>query len=214
MTFPVVYQSARTPSAGPTPGAKALMAWTIEHFGATSLGIYNNRSVRGGTALSLHAEGRAGDSGYPYTVGGTPEGWVLANWLVENHEALGVQAVIYSRRQWSSPRASQGWRYYSGQSAHYEHVHWELTRQAAAELTTEIIEQSTGDDDEMALAKFMTQSLAMARLQQVCLKHRDDEMTITDRRWLESDVSARIADGRSIDELIDWWDAALYTEGT
>lgn len=139
MTFPIVREPARTPSAGPTPGAKALMAWTIEHFDATNLGIYNNRSVRGGVALSLHAEGRAGDSGYPYTVGGTEAGWRLANWLIEHHAALGVQQVIYSRRIWANTRANEGWRYYSGTAAHYEHVHWELTRQASRELTTEMI---------------------------------------------------------------------------
>ena len=71
----------------------------------------------------------------------------------------------------------------------------------------------TDTGDEMALAKYMTKGLAMQRLEQVCRKHRDADMSIDDRRWLEADTDARIAKGEPIAPLIDWWDAALYAEG-
>lgn len=69
------------------------------------------------------------------------------------------------------------------------------------------------EGDEMPLAKYMQLALAIGRLEQVCLKHREHQLSTAERRGFETDITARIAEGRSIDELIDWWDAALYTEG-
>ena len=48
------------------PGARALMAWWLARFGgrgAINSGILNCRPVVGGTARSLHSEGRAADLG-------------------------------------------------------------------------------------------------------------------------------------------------------
>ncbi len=146
-TFPLVHQGAAVPSGGPSFGAKSLLAHGIEHFDAYSLGIYNNRSVRGGVALSLHAEGRAIDFGYPYRVGGADAGWSLARWLLTHHRALGVQQLIYARKIWRNTRDAEGWRYYSGTAAHHEHVHVELTRDAAVELSPTMILERTGATD-------------------------------------------------------------------
>ncbi len=156
MAYPVVYEPARKPSRGPTFGAKSLMAFTVEEYpSAYNLGIYNNRNVRGGRALSLHAEGRAGDTGFPFRIGGTPMGWQLANDLRTHHQALGVQQIIYARKVWRNTRANEGWRSYTGSHDHYEHVHWELTRAAAADLSPTEIEAvfnlSPSGDDEMAM---------------------------------------------------------------
>jgi len=42
------------------------MAWCLANYPpGANLGIYNPRNVRGGGALSVHAEGRAIDVGYP-----------------------------------------------------------------------------------------------------------------------------------------------------
>lgn len=142
MTFPVVYQGAATVASGPMPGAKALMAWCLANYPpGSNLGIYNPRSVRGGVALSLHAEGRAIDVGYPpVRPDGHPVGQVLAADMVRHHAELGVQCVIFARRIWSNTRPT--WRPYAGTADHFDHVHIELTREAAAGLTTDIIRQT------------------------------------------------------------------------
>ncbi len=142
MTFPVHYQPAAKVAPGPTPGAKALMAWCLAHYPpGTNLGIYNPRNVRGGQALSLHAEGRAIDVGYPTE---RPDGHVagrqLAADMVRLHAALGVQCVIFARSIWTNTRPI--WRPYTGTADHFDHVHIELTREAAAGLTTDIIRQT------------------------------------------------------------------------
>lgn len=142
MMFPVVYQHAAKVAPGPTPGAKALMAWCLAHYPpGTNLGIYNPRNVRGGQALSLHAEGRAIDVGYPVQrPDGHPLGQLLAADMVRHHQALGVQGVIFARSIWTNTRPT--WRPYTGAADHFDHVHIELTREAAAGLTTDIIRQT------------------------------------------------------------------------
>lgn len=117
------------------PGARALMRWILEHHDtATNLGIYSCRPVRGGAAMSGHAEGRAGDTGFPMRGGrGSPAGYALVRQLRANGHRLGVQAVIYDRTIWSAK--TPGGRPYTGVAPHYDHVHWELTRGAARKLT-------------------------------------------------------------------------------
>ncbi len=140
--FPVVYQHAAKVAPGPTPGAKALMAWCLANYPpGTNLGIYNPRNVRGGQALSLHAEGRAIDVGYPIDrpLGYAP-GRQLAADMVRHHQALGVQCVIFARSIWTNTHPT--WRPYTGTADHFDHVHIELTREAAAGLTTDIIRQT------------------------------------------------------------------------
>ena len=141
--FPVVYDRAVKPSGGPQPGAVHLMDWCLANVPtATNLGIYNNRSVRGGSGLSLHAEGRALDVGFPAKVGGTAEGWALAELLLTHHPDLGIQTLIYARKIWSTTRG--GWRAYGGTAAHNEHIHVELNRRAARELTPQMINETLG----------------------------------------------------------------------
>ena len=144
MSFPVVYQPATKAASGPAPGAKVLMSWCLANYPpGTNLGIYNPRSVRGGSALSLHAEGRALDVGFPVQrPDGADTGWRLVDAMVDHHAALGVQCVIFARRIWSNTRPT--WRPYAGAADHYDHVHIELTREAAAGLTTDIIRQTMG----------------------------------------------------------------------
>lgn len=140
--FPVVYQHAAKVAPGPTPGAKTLMAWSLANYPpGTNLGIFNPRNVRGGVALSLHAEGRAIDVGYPVSrPDGHHMGQVLAGHMATHHADLGVQCVIFARRIWSNTRPT--WRPYTGTADHFDHVHIELTRESAAGLTTDIIRQT------------------------------------------------------------------------
>ena len=135
------YEPATRCTGGPTPGAKALMAWFLgryAHLGGTNLGIYNCRSVRGGSTTSLHGEGRACDFGInPH---GAPWGTGLAELLRVRSGELGVQCVIWNRQIWSGSYPDAGWRRYSGTNAHADHIHLELTRTAAASLTPQRIQ--------------------------------------------------------------------------
>jgi hypothetical protein len=132
------YEPATTPSLGPQPGALALRDYA-HSCGFGDAGIFNNRAVRGGSALSLHAEGRAVDI--------TPAGGDLSAFcerLIAAHETLGVQQIIWQRRVWRCDRP--GWRAYTGTDPHTSHAHVELTRHAAATLTVEAIASVLEDD--------------------------------------------------------------------
>lgn len=97
------------------------------------VGIYNPRKIRGSSSnWSLHAEGRAID----FTVGLTGDAKYkalrnLADWAVANADKYQIQEVIdyYHRRIWTSSRAKEGWRKYSGSCAgSCSHVHIGLNR--------------------------------------------------------------------------------------
>lgn len=123
-------------TAGPGAGSRALMAHVLATFGkARNWGIYNCRTVRGGVTTSAHGEGRAIDVGFPLDGGrGSSYGYALVNAiLAAGPWRLGVMAIIYDRRIWSAK--SPGGRPYTGAAPHYDHVHVELTRSAAARLT-------------------------------------------------------------------------------
>jgi len=141
MTFDLTYQRAEGPSGGAEPGAIVLQQFLVDRFGGWNGGIYNPRRVRGSsTTWSIHAEGRAGDLMVPGGWGGSAEGRAIgdaaAEFLVANAPRLGVQQVIWWERDW---REANGWTGYGGAHPHRDHVHWELTREAAAVLTAEMI---------------------------------------------------------------------------
>lgn len=143
------YEPARACTDGPEPGARALMAWFLgaySELGGVNSGIYNCRAVRGGSTTSLHGEGRACDLGIrPYSAA---YGWELANLLVGHSGALGIQCVIWDRKIWSGSYADRGWRNYGGVNPHVDHLHVELTRQAARTLTAERIHEVLGSGSE------------------------------------------------------------------
>lgn len=137
MTFAVRYDRATTPTRGPQPGALALYnAILYLYDGAYGLGVYNNRSIRGSKALSVHAEGRAMDIGFKMVSGrGNPKGWTLANDLVKLHKEFGIQNILWDGKSFRPSRSSL-WRSFSSSAGpHYDHLHIELTREAARELT-------------------------------------------------------------------------------
>lgn len=72
------------------PGMVALQNYLLHHYpGTTNLGLYNNRSVRGGTSTSLHAVSRAADVGWPNRA--TCDH--MLGWLVNHATLLGIQAL-------------------------------------------------------------------------------------------------------------------------
>lgn len=135
------YEPAARCTDGPTPGARAMMAWFLGAFadqGGRNLGIYNCRSVRGGSTTSLHGEGRACDLGInPH---GAQYGTLLAERLRLVSGELGIQCLIWNRRIWSAAYPDSGWRRYSGTNPHLDHIHLELNRYAAARLTPQRIQ--------------------------------------------------------------------------
>ncbi len=137
----VVYEDATEIAGGPQPGTQALLdaVLTVTPDG-WSLGIYNPRPKRGGSSLSLHAEGRAADIGYADC--DVSSGWRMTQMLVEHHEVLGVQRVLFCdvgwdvREGWFEP--SQGLAdLHNGVSAP-THIHVEQTRDGASSLTVDV----------------------------------------------------------------------------
>lgn len=147
--FAVTYDAAQHDAGKSQPGARQLMLWCLDAYpSATNLGIYAPRNVRGGGALSVHAEGRAIDVGFPDVgAAGNPLGWQLAHQLVAAHVAIGIQCVIYARRIWSTARPA--WRAYGGTDPHTGHVHAELNREAAQWLTAAEITAALGGGNAM-----------------------------------------------------------------
>lgn len=109
-------------------GARALMlVLLLVSPGTTSWGIYNCRRTALGN-LSAHAEGRALDVGCGLTVGHK----LVATLLRLGPWRLGISCIIHDRRIYSAK--SPNGRAYSG-VPHRDHVHIEMTRKAAANLT-------------------------------------------------------------------------------
>lgn len=157
MTLARKYEPAQACTGAPEPGAKALMAWALGTYGKqglTNLGIYNCRTVRGGSTTSLHGEGRACDLGInPH---GAQYGTQLAEQLRLHSAELGIQCLIWNRRIWSAAYPDAGWRHYSGTNPHVDHIHLELTRAAARDLTAERIQrvlQPALTEDELSQAQ-------------------------------------------------------------
>jgi Putative peptidoglycan binding domain len=144
MGIHIGYEPARSCTGSATPGAKALMSWFLGAYrsrGGQNLGIYNCRTVAGSATTSLHGEGRAADLGVPV---GASWAATLADQLRVHSAELGVQCVIYNRRIWSGSYPHAGWRPYKGSHPHTDHLHVELSRNAARTLTTARTQQTLG----------------------------------------------------------------------
>jgi hypothetical protein len=147
------WEGATNCTGSVTPGASHLLAWCREAYPqGGSMGIYNCRTVVGGSTTSLHGEGRALDWGMPMVGGrGSPAGHELVRRLGENGQRLGIQAIIYDRQIWSA-RSPDG-RPYTGQHPHYDHLHIELTWNAARNLTLATLRSVLGSSKEWDMIK-------------------------------------------------------------
>lgn len=124
--------SRRNCSGGLKVGAKALGDFLTDNFvGARYFQGYNCRQIRGSSSMSMHGTGRAIDVFVPLDRGRADNdlGDEIANYLVENSEALGIQMVIWDQTIWRAGRAD---RRYGGAHPHHDHLHIELTHDAAA----------------------------------------------------------------------------------
>lgn len=123
-------------TSGPQPGTAALLAAVLDVFGqhgAYSLGIYNCRSVRGGSSPSVHGEGRALDVGLPMTAEGAADGHRIVDRILAVAWELGLTYAIYDRTSFSASHPYG--RAYTGSHPHYDHLHAEMTWHAATNLT-------------------------------------------------------------------------------
>lgn len=138
MSWPRYEGAAANCSGKAQPGAEALMEVFVRDFGAKNLGIYNCRSVRGSTNRSIHGDGRALDPGYSRI----SDGDRLLAVLLRHRMALGIQLIIWNRRIYSA-KAPLGARY-QGTVPHTDHLHVELTWDAARTLTVNRVRQIIG----------------------------------------------------------------------
>ncbi len=125
------YNAVGSRCLGNQTGTNQLMTWLLDRYDRTfNFGTYVCRQNTGGSGLSLHAEGRAGDVGLPYR---HANGYRIRDFLVRNAEILGVQEVIWDRQIWHANRPYL--RAYSGPNPHTDHVHYGLCWWSARSLT-------------------------------------------------------------------------------
>jgi hypothetical protein len=129
------WEGAGPCASGPQRGAVALRDFMLGRYPeASDGGIFNCRTVRGSTVPSIHGEGRAWDMMLPVRAGrGNPRGHDAVRELGAHGRRLGIQTIIFDRTIWSA-RSPSG-RQYTGVHPHYDHVHYELTREASRRLT-------------------------------------------------------------------------------
>ncbi len=118
------------------PGTAEVMAWLLRRYPyLRNGGAYNCRRNTGAREyLSVHSVGRAMDLMIT-TIGGDADntrGDVVANFLVENAEHIGIQRVIWDRAYWNG---QSGFGSYTGPSPHVDHLHVELSVDGAARRT-------------------------------------------------------------------------------
>jgi hypothetical protein len=114
-------------SGGLKPGSKQLGSMLDGRF-VSEITRWDGYACRANTAnrrqLSVHAVGRALDL---FTRKGDP----VANYLITNSNVLGVQMVIWNRTVWRITASGARSKAYTGPNPHTDHVHVELTREAA-----------------------------------------------------------------------------------
>jgi hypothetical protein len=105
--------------------------------GVKSIGGYNCRQNKARlTQTSVHGTGRALDIMIPpiHNRANSAVGDPIANWLVQNAQAIGVQYIIWNWVQWTGSRTGRKDRDYKP-SPHIDHIHVELNRDGAARTT-------------------------------------------------------------------------------
>lgn len=123
------WQQATRNAGKAQPGARVLMAALLLRWpkNLRSWGIYSGRNTVLGN-LSAHAEGRALDVGCRMGPGES----LVKHLLALGPANLGISVIIHNRRIYSAK--SPNGRHYSG-NPHTDHVHIEMTRKAARNLS-------------------------------------------------------------------------------
>ncbi len=136
--------SSCSPTRTYTPAMASLRQFINSNFPqVTKTGGYNCRKISGTNLTSVHATGRALDIHIPTHNGeaDNDKGDPVANYLLENAQRLGIQAIIWDRAIWWSSSAGTGVGSYAGAHPHHDHIHVELT--PAAPITNFANENAT-----------------------------------------------------------------------
>jgi hypothetical protein len=127
-------------TAGLTAGAAELSRHIRAGFpGVSSIGGYCCRqNTAAANKTSVHGVGRALDIMIPpldrYRANSSV-GDPIANWLVRNAAAIGVQYIIWNRTQWSGHKSAPKDRAYTGPVPHTDHIHAEVNTDGANRRT-------------------------------------------------------------------------------
>ncbi len=106
--------------------------------GVGAIGGYNCRpNTANASRTSVHGSGRALDIMIPPVRGAANAsvGDPIANWLVQNASAIGVQYIIWNRVKWSGARRGRKDSAYGGPNPHIDHIHVELNDAGARAAT-------------------------------------------------------------------------------
>jgi hypothetical protein len=105
-------------------GTFALGKALANYWGGSFGGYACRQNTADASQMSVHGTGRALDF-FPQSRG---EGDAIAAFLVAHHEQLGIQLVIWWRRDW---QCGPGWTVYGGPVPHTDHLHIEQDASAA-----------------------------------------------------------------------------------
>ncbi len=126
--------NARLCAGGLRSGAQRLRTQLDAEFPAiTSIQGYACRAnTASPSKMSIHGTGRALDIFIPLSGGAADntKGDAVANYLVKNANRLQIQYIIWDRTQWSANGSND--RAYTGPNPHIDHLHVEITEEAAA----------------------------------------------------------------------------------
>lgn len=118
-----------------SPAVAAFAEWVRSWPGIRSAGTRRSptKPSTAGRRRDMHEEGRAVDAMItaPDTPAGNAAGDALAAFLVENADRLGVQGVIWRRREWYASSSGPAWEEYRGPDPHTSHPHIELSPEAS-----------------------------------------------------------------------------------
>jgi len=122
------WNGGRSCSGGLKPGARARGDQIRAKFGIAKVEGYACRpNTANKSQLSMHGTGRALDIMVTST-----KGEKVADFIVQNANALGFQLVIWNRTLWKVTPGGGSSREYTGPNPHTDHIHAELTVAAAS----------------------------------------------------------------------------------
>ena len=145
-----IWTSAAACGGGLLPGSHVLGEFLMDKFAqVSSVGGYSCRRNTADTArMSVHGTGRALDVFIPEVKGGpnNAAGDKVANWLVENATAVGVQLIIWDRSMWRANGTNDV--AYGGPIPHIDHIHVEITEASAAKTALWFSDPDGGTTDD------------------------------------------------------------------
>lgn len=126
-------------AGGLTPGARYLANLLDRRFrGIDRIYGYSCRANTGDTSqMSVHGTGRALDIMIPMVPGGADNGVgdPIAEYLIVRAEEIGLSYVIWDRSDWGAHRSVPKLGDYGGPIPHTDHLHVEITEEAASMRT-------------------------------------------------------------------------------